>query len=143
MARVLVVEDQAENLDLMVYLLHAFGHQTLVARDGAEGMAVIARDRPDLVVMDLQMPVIDGYEAASLLKADPGLASIPLVAVTAYAMVGDRDRIMAAVFDGYLTKPIDPQSFVRDVERYLAPRAPEPGKIPAQEGPHGTHPRGR
>jgi CheY-like chemotaxis protein len=117
MARVLVVEDQAENLDLMVYLLHAFGHQTLVARDGAEGMAITARDRPDLVVMDLQMPVMDGYEAAALLKADRRLASIPLVAVTAYAMVGDRERIMAAGFDGYLTKPIDPTGFVRELER--------------------------
>ena len=73
MALVLVVEDQDENLDLMVYLLTAFGHETLVARDGAEGLAVAAQARPDLVVMDLQMPVMDGYEAASRLKEDAGL----------------------------------------------------------------------
>jgi CheY-like chemotaxis protein len=127
MACVLVVEDQAENLKLMVYLLEAFGHKTLMARDGAEGMAVVARDRPDLVIMDLRMPGMDGYEAASLLKADPQLSSIPLVAVTAHAMVGDRERIMACGFDGYLTKPIDPQSFVHEVERYLPPGVERPG----------------
>ncbi len=135
MACVLVVEDKAENLDLMVYLLTAFGHETLVARDGAEGVAVVSQARPDLVVMDLQMPVMDGYQAASLLKADPGLSSIPIVAVTAYAMVGDRERIMAAGFDGYLTKPIDPQVSVRELERYLAPGARAGGgRTPAQEG---------
>jgi CheY-like chemotaxis protein len=135
MACVLVVEDKAENLDLMVYLLQAFGHDTLVARDGADGVAIVTRDRPDLVVMDLQMPVMDGYEAASLLKADPGLSSIPLVAVTAYAMVGDRERIMAAGFDGYLTKPIDPQVFVRELERHLPRGAHRPGARPrAQKG---------
>jgi CheY-like chemotaxis protein len=124
MARVLVVEDQAENLDLMVYLLTAFGHEVLVARNGAEGMIAATRERPDLVVMDLQMPVLDGYTAASRLKRDPELSAIPLVAVTAYAMVGERERIMAAGFDGYLTKPIDPTAFVRQLEQYLKSSTP-------------------
>jgi CheY-like chemotaxis protein len=135
MARVLVVEDQAENLELMVYLLQAFGHQTLTAGNGAEGVAAVSRDHPDLVIMDLQMPVMDGYEAAKLLKADPAVATIPLVAVTAYAMVGDRERIMACGFDGYMTKPIDPQTFVRELERYLAPSASGiVARQPRQEG---------
>jgi CheY-like chemotaxis protein len=135
MARVLVVEDQAENLELMVYLLQAFGHQTLTAGNGAEGVAAVSRDHPDLVIMDLQMPVMDGYEAAKLLKADPAVAAIPLVAVTAYAMVGDRERIMACGFDGYMTKPIDPQTFVRELERYLAPSASGiVARQPRQEG---------
>ena len=135
MARVLVVEDQAENLELMVYLLQAFGHQTLTAGNGAEGVAAVSQDHPDLVVMDLQMPVMDGYEAARLLKADPAVATIPLVAVTAYAMVGDRERIMACGFDGYMTKPIDPQTFVRELERYLAPSASGiVARQPLQEG---------
>jgi CheY-like chemotaxis protein len=135
MARVLVVEDQKENLDLMVYLLRAFGHETVVARDGAEGVAAVTQDRPDLVVMDLQMPVMDGYQAASVIKADPAVSSIPLIAVTAYAMVGDRERIMAAGFDGYLTKPIDPQTFVRELERHLEPSLPRSGpRTPAREG---------
>jgi CheY-like chemotaxis protein len=134
MARMLVVEDQAENLDLMVYLLTAFGHEALVARDGAEGLTVVTRERPDLVVMDLQMPLVDGYEAASRLKKDPELSAIPLVAVTAYAMVGDRERIMAAGFDGYLTKPIDPTVFVRELERYLIPSAPGLSRPPGHGG---------
>jgi CheY-like chemotaxis protein len=118
-ARVLVVEDKAENLDLMVYLLTAFGHEALVARDGHEGVTLVAAQRPDLVVMDLQMPLMDGYEAAAALKADPDLCAIPLVAVTAFAMVGDRDQVLAAGFDGYLTKRIDPRAFIRELERYL------------------------
>jgi CheY-like chemotaxis protein len=125
MARVLVVEDKAENLDLMVYLLTAFGHETLVARDGAEGVAVASQSRPDLVVMDLQMPEMDGYEAASLLRANPEVSRIPIVAVTAFAMVGDRDRILASGFDGYLAKPIDPEIFVSELQRHLP--ASEPG----------------
>jgi CheY-like chemotaxis protein len=134
MALVLVVEDQDENLDLMVYLLTAFGHETLVARDGAESLAVAAQGRPDLIVMDLQMPVMDGYEAAARLKADPGLARIPLVAVTAYAMVGDQERILRRGFDGYLTKPIDPEVFVSELERHLASRTPDRTQPPGQEG---------
>jgi two-component system cell cycle response regulator len=133
MALVLVVEDQDENLDLMVYLLTAFGHQTLVARDGAEGLAVAAQTRPDLVVMDLQMPVMDGYEATARLKADPGLAQIPIVAVTAYAMVGDQERILQRGFDGYLTKPIDPEVFVSELEKHLTSRTPAHAQPPGQE----------
>jgi CheY-like chemotaxis protein len=76
--------------------------------------------------MDLQMPVLDGYAAAAQLKADPLLASIPVVAVTAFAMVGDRERIMAGGFDGYLTKPINPQTFVSEIERYLSRDADRP-----------------
>lgn len=119
--RVLVVDDQPENLELMTYLLDAFGHETFSARDGEEGVAAVAQVRPDVVVMDLQMPKLNGFEAAAVLKADPELRSIPLVAVTAYAMVGDREKVMAAGFDGYITKPIEPETFVRDVEAHLTP----------------------
>jgi CheY-like chemotaxis protein len=118
-ARVLVVEDKPENLDLLVYILTAFGHQPLVARDGVEGVAAARELRPDIVVMDLQMPRMDGYQAARAFKGDPGLRHIPLLAVSAYAMVGDREKVMASGFDGYLTKPIDPETFVDDVERLL------------------------
>jgi CheY-like chemotaxis protein len=128
MARVLVVEDKAENLDLMTYLLEAFGHETLVGRNGAEGVAVATEACPDLVVMDLQMPEMDGYEAVAILKRDPATAQIPVLAVTAFAMVGDRDRVLAAGFDGYFTKPIDPTTFVRDVESHL-----EPDKRPVRD----------
>lgn len=119
MARILVVEDKMENLDLMTYLIRAFGHDALVAHDGAEGLAAVREHHPDLVVMDLEMPVISGYEATAHIKADPALASTPVVAVTAFAMVGDRERALAAGFDGYLTKPIDPPTFVQTLEAFF------------------------
>jgi CheY-like chemotaxis protein len=124
MARVLVVEDKVENLELLIYILEAFGHEPLVAHDGAEGLAAAAGERPDIIVMDLQMPRMDGYEAAKALKADPDLRGIPVIAVSAYAMVGDREKVLAAGFDGYLTKPIDPETVVGDIERLL--RRPRP-----------------
>lgn len=119
-ARVLVVDDQPENRELMCYLLEAFGHTTFSAVDGEEGVAVAAELRPDLIVMDLQMPKMSGLEAAVALKADPELRAVPLVAVTAYAMLGDQEKVLAAGFDGCMTKPIRPETFVRDLEVYLA-----------------------
>jgi two-component system, cell cycle response regulator DivK len=118
-SKILVVEDQQENLDLMTYLLRAFGHETSVARNGAEALVLAAAVQPDLVIMDIQMPVMDGYEAVSAMRRDPALAGTRVVAMTAYAMVGDRDQILAAGFDAYLSKPIEPKSFVSDVEGLL------------------------
>lgn len=122
--RILVIEDNATNLELMVYLLRAFGHQVLEARDGEEGVAIAAGDRPDLVICDIAMPKLDGMGVCRVLKSDPELRDIPLVAVTASAMVGDRKRIFAAGFDGYIPKPIDPETFVARIEEYLAGEAP-------------------
>jgi len=131
-ARVLVVENKPENLELLVYILSAFGHQPLVAHDGVEGVAAARELRPDIVVMDLQMPRMDGYQAARALKGDPELRHIPLLAVSAYAMVGDWETVMASGFDGYLTKPIDPETFVHDVEQLLEhSRQPAAGDPPA------------
>lgn len=126
--QILVVEDTPENLELMTYLLKAFGHAALVARDGASGVALAREAQPDVVVMDLQMPLLGGLEAAAQLRSDPLTAGIPLVAVTAYAMVGDRDKILSAGFDGYIAKPIDPETFVQQVESFLPdPRTGPPG----------------
>lgn len=116
--RVLVIEDNADNLELMTYLLRMFGHEPLIARDGEQGIAAALNERPDLIICDIQLPGIDGEEVACRLKADPNLASIPLVAVTALAMVGDRDRLLAAGFDGYLAKPVEPETFVATVTSY-------------------------
>jgi two-component system, cell cycle response regulator len=118
-ARILIVEDNATNLELMSYLLTAFGHTTLAAYDGEEGIEVARRERPDLIVCDVQLPRVDGYEVARRLKAEPTMRAIPLVAVTALAMVGDRDRVLAAGFDGYIAKPIAPETFVSQVEVFL------------------------
>lgn len=118
-ARILIVEDNPQNLELMRYLLAAFGHEVLTARDGAEAAEVLRSDRPDLILCDIQMPRMDGYELVAWIRSRADLASVPVVAVTAFAMVGDRERILGAGFDGYLSKPIAPETFVGQACAFL------------------------
>jgi two-component system cell cycle response regulator len=121
MARILVIEDNPANLELMTYLLRAFGHLPLTAGKGNEGLEIAQREMPDMIVCDVQLPDIEGYEVARRLKSQASLRDIPLIAVTALAMVGDRDRILAKGFDGYISKPIVPETFVAQVETFLDP----------------------
>jgi CheY-like chemotaxis protein len=120
-ARILIVEDNPANLELMRYLLRARGHTVLSAVDGESGVETVRKELPDLILCDVQLPKMDGYGVIRQLKSEPAHCSIPLVAVTAFAMVGDRDRMLAAGFDGYLPKPITPESFVTEVEAFLRP----------------------
>jgi CheY-like chemotaxis protein len=124
MALILIVEDNPTNLALMEYLLRAFGHTPRTASNGTAGVALAKHERPDIILMDLHMPGIDGFEAASQIRGIPELAGVPLVAVTASAMVGERDSILARGFDGYIAKPITPETFVEQVERFLPPQGP-------------------
>jgi CheY-like chemotaxis protein len=117
--RILVIEDNPTNLQLMTYLLNAFGHITTTATDGEEGVEAAFRIIPDLILCDMAMPRLDGHGVALRLKADPRLKGVPLIAVTASAMVGDRDKVFASGFDGYISKPITPETFVTEVESYL------------------------
>jgi CheY-like chemotaxis protein len=119
MARVLVIEDNPANQELMVYLLRAFGHDVSTASDGRQGLEMAERELPDLIICDIHLPVVDGYQVAQVAKRNVRLRPIPLVAVTALAMVGDREKILAAGFDGYITKPIAPERFVSDIEAAL------------------------
>jgi CheY-like chemotaxis protein len=119
LAYILIIEDNPTNMGLMAYLLKAFGHLVLEAVDGELGLAIAQQEALDLVLCDLQMPGMDGYEVARRIKLDARLKVIPLVAVTAYAMVGDRDKVLAAGFDGYIPKPINPELFVGEVDAYL------------------------
>src|SRR5882762_7078629 len=119
-ARILIIEDNPTNLDLMTYLLNAFGYTTLTAQDGEEGLETARQEVPDLIICDIQLPTMDGREVARRLKRDPQLHRIPLLAVTALAMVGDRARLLAAGFDGYIAKPLSPETFVQEVEKFLA-----------------------
>src|SRR5216117_267967 len=105
----------------MTYLLKSFGHVPLTAPDGEEGLAAARREKPDLIVCDIQLPGLDGHAVAREVKAEAALGAIPLVAVTAFAMVGDRDKVLASGFDGYLSKPIDPETFIAHVEAFLRP----------------------
>lgn len=126
MAHILIIEDNAANMQLMVYLLNAFGHTTLETTDGETGLATAQQEPVDIILCDLQIPRLDGYEVARRLKMDPELKDIPLIAVTAYAMVGDRDKVLSAGFDGYISKPINPETFSADVEGYLSADRPDP-----------------
>ncbi|KQP13190.1 response regulator [Pseudorhodoferax sp. Leaf267] len=130
--RILIVEDNAANLELARYLLSYAGYDVLLATDGEEGLAVAARELPHLIISDLQMPVMDGYSLIAALRASAQCAHIPVVALTAFSMPGDREDVMRAGFLGYLSKPIEPELFVHQVATFLASetplgaRAPEP-----------------
>jgi two-component system cell cycle response regulator len=121
-ARVLLIEDDAPSRELMAYLLRAFGHAAIEAGDGRAGLEALRAERPDVVVCDIDLPGLDGYAIAAVAKADADLRAIPLVAVTALAMLSDRDRAIGAGFDGYIAKPIEPTEFVPQIERFLPPR---------------------
>jgi CheY-like chemotaxis protein len=127
-ARVLCIEDNLPSLELMVYLLSAFGHTPLEARNGVDGLETIRSERPDLVLCDIDLPRLDGYALAGRAKADPEIRGIPLVAVTALAMVGDRECALRAGFDGYMAKPIEPETFVQEIERFLSNHNSPPGQ---------------
>ena len=125
------------NLQLMVYLLTAFGHETLEAHDGMEGIERARREKPDLILLDIHMPRMDGYEAARLLREDSECCRLPIVAVTALAMVGDREKILASGFSGYIAKPIDPETFPAQIQGYLGAAHPASARPPGQSQPEG------
>lgn len=135
-ARILVIEDNPINLELMTYLLQAWQHEVQAARDGEEGLALARVRPPDLVICDIQMHGIDGYEVARRLRADPALKAVPLVAVTAYAMVGDHERALAAGFDMHVSKPIDPAGFMELIQPLLPGRTAAP--MPHEGPPEGS-----
>lgn len=120
-ARILIIEDNQTNLDLMIYLLNAFGYAPTAAPDGETGCEVALGQTPDLIICDVHLPGIDGYEVVRRLKSNNDLSEVPVIAVTALAMVGDRDKVLAAGFDGYIPKPIMPETFVEQVESFLRP----------------------
>ncbi|CAN5371252.1 hypothetical protein BH11PSE11_BH11PSE11_31770 [soil metagenome] len=118
-ARVLIIEDNAANMDLMAYLLLAYGHRIFQAGDGTKGLELAVSTAPDLIICDVHLPGMDGYEIVRSVKSTPALHDIPVIAVTALAMVGDREKLLAEGFDGYISKPIDPENFISQVEQFL------------------------
>jgi two-component system cell cycle response regulator DivK len=125
MGRVLVIEDNASNMTLATFLLKSVGHSVLSANDAEAGLTVARAERPDLILMDIQLPGMDGLQATAQLKADLATATIPVIALTALAMKGDEDRIRAAGCDGYIAKPMAYQHFLATVAMFLSP-APQP-----------------
>jgi two-component system, cell cycle response regulator DivK len=127
-AKILLIEDNAENRYLLTFLLEQRGHEIIAAESGPVGLELAARVRPDLILLDIQLPGMDGHAVARAIKSDPLLKHIPVVAVTSYAMVGDREKCLAAGAEGYIEKPINPDSFVAEIERFLTSR--EQGATP-------------
>ena len=121
--RVLVVEDNERNMKLFRDVLEASGYRTLEATTGAGAVQLVIEHRPDLVLMDIHLPDIDGVEALGRLRADERTASVPVLALTAQAMEGDRERFLAAGFDGYLSKPVNIADLVATVKSYCDQRA--------------------
>lgn len=118
MKKILIVEDVEFNMELLVQLLED-DYELVTAEDGAQGVEVAAAERPDLILMDMSLPVMDGYAATRKLKADPELKHIPIIALTAHAMSGDKEKTLAAGCDGYLAKPLDEDELFETVEQWL------------------------
>ena len=121
MARVLIVEDNPANMTLATFLLESAGHTVLSATDAETGLTVARTEQPDLVLMDIQLPGMDGLQATALLKKDKATKSIPVIALTALAMKGDEERIRAAGCDGYIAKPMRYKEFLEAIGAQLAP----------------------
>jgi len=123
---ILLIEDNPTNLDLMSYLLRSFGYHPVAATDGEAGLAAVRQTSFQLVICDIHLPGIDGCEVARRIKADPDICHIPLIAVTALAMVGDRDKVLSAGFDGYIAKPIEPETFVAQLKSFMGKATASP-----------------
>ncbi|MGV3523766.1 MAG: response regulator [Candidatus Sericytochromatia bacterium] len=120
-ARILIAEDNPQNQALMLYLLRAFGHEPLAADNGKACLELLSQESVDLLLVDLQMPILDGYGVLEVLRRESRWRTLPVVAVTALAMLGDREQALRAGFDGYIAKPIEPEHFISQVDAYLAP----------------------
>ncbi len=119
MKKVLIIEDNENNLYLMRAIVEKMGHQVIEALDGETGVKNTVAEKPDLILMDIQLPVLDGYEATRRIRATQGIQDIPIIAITSYAMVGDREKCLAAGCTAFIEKPINPESVMKEIERYL------------------------
>ncbi len=118
--KILYIEDNEQNLYLVTFLLTRHGYNVLSARDGQSGIAEAANNKPDLILLDIQLPSMDGYAVARSLRNNKDLSHVPIVAITSYAMVGDREKALESGCIGYIEKPINPDTFVVEIERYLS-----------------------
>lgn len=119
--KALIIEDNEQNLYMMKYLLENGGFEVATATTGKEGIIAAVEDRPAVILLDIQLPLMDGYTVAAELRKIPAIARIPIIVVTSYAMAGDRERALAAGATDYIEKPIDPATFVSQVSKYCDP----------------------
>lgn len=123
MAKILIIEDNEQNLYLETFILQKNGHEIIQARNGETGIALAAQTLPALILLDIQLPGMDGYTVAKKLRKNPAINNIPIIAVTSYAMEGDRERILEAGCDHYIEKPINPDTFHAEITKYLIGRS--------------------
>ena len=119
---VLLIEDNEQNRYLATFLLERHGYTVTCASDGRRGIELARANRPALILLDIQLPELDGYAVARALRADPALRDTPILAITSYAMAGDREKALSAGCNGYFEKPINPETFAADVGRFLQPQ---------------------
>lgn len=120
---ILIIEDHEENRYLATFLLEKHGYAVVSASDGPAGIELAATVRPSLILLDIQLPGLDGYAVARALRAQQAIRDIPIVAVTSYAMPGDREKALGAGCNGYIEKPINPDTFVAEIGRFLSPHS--------------------
>jgi len=126
--KILYIEDNDQNFYLVNFIMSAKGYSVTRGRDGREGIDLATREKPDLILLDIQLPIMDGYETACELRKIPDVNTIPIVALTSYAMAGDREKALAAGCTGYIEKPINPKTFTEQIGHYL------PAGTPAGDG---------
>lgn len=117
--KVLVIEDNEQNLYLTTFLLEHHGYEVIQARDGSTAIRIAMKTNPDLILLDIQLPEMDGYTVAGRFRSVSAFAHVPIIAVTSHAMVGDREKSIEAGCTGYIEKPIDPDTFIPELEKYL------------------------
>jgi len=140
MTKILIAEDNAVNRELLRELLEMRGYTVVEACDGEEALRMIEQTQPDLLLLDIGMPVLDGFAVVGKIRENPRLAQLPVVAVTAYAMQGDREKILHSGFDGYLSKPVNSRSLAEELDRLLTKRA---GQDLSQDQASGGQPSGK
>ena len=117
--RILVVEDNETNMYLISFILKSRGYEIIEAKSGEEGVDIAIKERPDLILMDIQLPGIDGLEATKRIRRSEAAREIPIVALTSYAMTGDREKSLSAGCTGYIEKPVNPDTILGEIEKYL------------------------
>ncbi len=119
MKKILVVEDNEKNMYLICFILKKRGYETIQATTGEEGVKLAIKEKPDLILMDLQLSDMDGLEATKKIRESEADGEVPIIAITSYAMAGDKGKALSAGCTGYIEKPIDPDTFIRDIEKHF------------------------
>ncbi len=138
MSKILIAEDNPVNRELLRELLEMRGHTVAEACDGEEALGMMEQSQPDLVLLDIGMPLLDGFAVIRKIRQNPRFASMPVVAVTAYAMQGDREKILSSKFDGYLSKPVDARSLVQELDRVLSQQGEQEVSADQASGSKGS-----